>query len=73
MHCQVCNTFSDKDIGEYNELTGKMDFICGKCNDSHHETRQDYKALDEMDEEEEFYDFWDDDQDYWGVEDERYE
>ena len=47
MHCQVCNAYSDQDISEYNEATGKMDFICGKCNDSHHESQADYQDMDD--------------------------
>ncbi len=47
MRCQICNTFCDNDIAEYNEVTGKMDFICGSCDVEHFELMQEYQEEEE--------------------------
>ena len=46
MHCQICNTYSDKDISTYNEQTGKMDFICGSCSTEIYDVTLDYYEQD---------------------------
>ena len=51
MRCQVCDSYSSEDIAEYNEQTGKMDFICNTCKVIHHEVMDEYVNDDEWDDE----------------------
>ena len=51
MRCQLCNSYSSEDIAEYNDDTGKMDFICNTCKTIHYETMDDYDSGDEWDDE----------------------